>query len=196
MSESDDFKKVVQNVFDQIGTILVQYLPLPTIISLFETQLFKQLHSDLTRRARLAIYCNPLDIELRLQSFTDCIQNTFSIVPIHDVKIWNIHIRHQLQNKQESIPNISNLIDIQQLLIYLCFISFTKQSKHLIPLCVDHEDVINELPLVIDININHHLRKIKTFMTKIGNTFQHLTEEEDISETGDLIDDIVCFVDV
>ena len=107
---------------------------------------------------------------MRLQSFTDCIQNTFNIVPIHDVKIWNIHIRHQLQNKQESIPNISNLIDIHQLLIYLCFISFTKQSKKLLDLSVDQNDISNEVTFELN---DDNVSTINTFMDKIGHNRGH-----------------------
>ena len=195
MTTNATFKTLVRNVFDQLGTILIQYLPLPTIIDLLQTQLFPKLSSDLTNRTRLSIYTNTIDIEYRINLYTKSIQQSFNnTTPIHDLKIWNIHIKHTLNTTKTPTPSINELIDIQQLLIYLCFISFTKQSKHLIPLCADNDDIPStDTPLVIDININDHLPKIKAFMNKIGNTFQHINDDEDINNfENDDLDHIVC----
>ena len=140
MADNDHFNKLVRCVFEQLGTILVKYLPIPTILNLLETQLFIKLNTDLTNRARLAIYCDPHHIESRVDLYTNVIQNSHdNITPIHDLKIWNIHIKHKLStdiacdhdtdNEQQNtsdknmdnIPSIHELMDIQQLLSFVIF---------------------------------------------------------------------------
>eukprot|EP01084_Bolivina_argentea_P091825 165267_1 len=200
------FTKLVRNVFDQLGSVLVQYLPVLTIIDLINAQLFKQLNSHLTNRLRLSIYCNTFDIETRVELYNNAIQNSFNTIQKHDLKIWNIHIIHTLNtnnnnnNDIKNIPLIHDIIDIQQLLIYLCFISFTKQSNHLIPLCCDYEhNEKNENALIINININNNINKIKSFMNKIGNTFEHINEDQTDIIKDDFVDfgdDLACLDDI
>eukprot|EP01083_Nonionella_stella_P166423 556348_1 len=176
MNQDIKLSVLVRDVFIQLGSVLLRYVPTPSIIDLFHTQLFEEIDSCLSNRVRYSIYCDPHDIATRLQIYNEAIHASFHVKQTHDLKIWNVCVKHLVPTQRDpnvSLPRISDLIDIQQLLMYLCFISFTKQSNHLIPLCCDDDEQQNtETALVIDINIGYHLQRIKAFMNKIGNTFQ------------------------
>eukprot|EP01083_Nonionella_stella_P278057 945448_1 len=198
MNQDIKLSVLVRDVFIQLGSVLLRYVPTPSIIDLFHTQLFEEIDSCLSNRVRYSIYCDPHDIATRLQIYNEAIHASFHVKQTHDLKIWNVCVKHLVPTQRDpnvSLPRISDLIDIQQLLMYLCFISFTKQSNHLIPLCCDDDKQQNtETALVIDINIGYHLQRIKAFMNKIGNTFQHVNEENDSTIDEFVGDDFIVNV--